>query len=397
MKTRFTLLYLFVLYILVFVTSCSDEESIAPEDSFSKVYTDDSFDNNFFAIDVVQTADSGYLVLGEYENANVEYRFSPYILKVDPEGEMQWDLKLDAPYQKPIKGMQVSDSAVTFFCMHSTDESTIQMSIDISSQSVTEVETISSLRFPLACTPLGNNQFLILGFDLNESSSVLYMKGSTSWRTEFLNIEDADDLLVPHFNRTGDQLPFFTGEFNGNYYFNGLSNYGFGMCFVDANGDELDGSISGFRYSTSVSSAVHLTGNIFAMSRYDENQNYLMPYISIDPSTDEVADRLGGLEMPQMKDKATTQVQEIEILSQPTVLYGTSTRDNRIMLTGYDASTGLLLGTKYIGFGNPYDLVSVKSTSDGGLIVLASTYITGRFPRIALFKLSEDQAKDIIY
>ena len=366
--------------------------------SFTRVYTDESFGNNFFAVDVVQTADSGYLVLGEYENENVEYRFSPYVLKVDALGAVEWDLKLDDPYQKPVKGLQVSDTAVTFFCMSNANQTTYRMSVNLDARSVTEIENIGSVTFPLASAPLSSGGFVLLGFDINDSKSVVYQRGEGgTWTAEFLNIEDADDIVVPHLNRTGPQLPFFTGTFDGGIYFNGLSNFGFGMRFLDNGGNDLGGSLSGFRYSTGLSAAVHISGNNFALARYDDNQNYLMPLQQVDVGADETTNRLGGLEIPQMKDKAVTEVQVVDILGQPTVLYGTSTRDNRIMLTGYDANTGLLLGTKYFGNGNPYDMVAARSTGDGGLILVSNTYVTGRFPRIALFKISESQASDIIY
>ncbi len=46
------------------------------------------------------------------------------------------------------------------------------------------------------------------------------------------------------------------------------------------------------------------------------------------------------------------------------------------------------LGSRYLGFSNPYEIAAMTTTSDGGLAVCGITYVAGRFPRICLFKIS---------
>jgi len=68
-------------------------------------------------------------------------------------------------------------------------------------------------------------------------------------------------------------------------------------------------------------------------------------------------------------------------------MYGSTTKSNQIILMLHDPSTGDLRGVKYLGFVNPYELSSITQTADGGLAVIGTTYVAGRFPRVCLFKI----------
>ena len=50
-----------------------------------------------------------------------------------------------------------------------------------------------------------------------------------------------------------------------------------------------------------------------------------------------------------------------------------------------------LIATKYISSTNPVNIANMWQTSDNGIIIVAQTYVAGRFPRISTFKLSEDE------
>jgi len=75
-------------------------------------------------------------------------------------------------------------------------------------------------------------------------------------------------------------------------------------------------------------------------------------------------------------------------------LYGSNTRSNQISLYGYDESTGEFLGSRYLGFSNPFEIAAITPTSDGGLAICGTTYVAGRFPRICLFKLANEEVME---
>ena len=78
------------------------------------------------------------------------------------------------------------------------------------------------------------------------------------------------------------------------------------------------------------------------------------------------------------------------------MIYGTETKNGQILLLAYDQANETLLGSRYLGFGQPYQMADFSTTKDGGLIVLGSTFITGRFARLALFKLSKTDLEMLV-
>jgi len=57
-------------------------------------------------------------------------------------------------------------------------------------------------------------------------------------------------------------------------------------------------------------------------------------------------------------------------------------------LYGYNKTSGEFLGSKYIGFSNPFEIAGMTTTADGGLAVCGTTYVAGAFREFVLFKFS---------
>ena len=77
------------------------------------------------------------------------------------------------------------------------------------------------------------------------------------------------------------------------------------------------------------------------------------------------------------------------------IAYASNTKSGQIGIYLYELSNGEFLGSRYLGFSNPYEVNSIIVTADGGIAIGATTYVTGRFPRITLFKLSENELNKI--
>jgi hypothetical protein len=56
---------------------------------------------------------------------------------------------------------------------------------------------------------------------------------------------------------------------------------------------------------------------------------------------------------------------------------------------------GSLLGIDYQGFANPYSVSDLTITEDNGLAIVGTTSIAGRFSRICLIKLSEEEMREL--
>jgi len=73
------------------------------------------------------------------------------------------------------------------------------------------------------------------------------------------------------------------------------------------------------------------------------------------------------------------------------LIYASNTRSKQIALFIYDQTNGEFLGSRYLGFSNPFEIANLITTSDGGIAVCGTTYVAGRFPRICLFKIGKDE------
>jgi hypothetical protein len=100
---------------------------------------------------------------------------------------------------------------------------------------------------------------------------------------------------------------------------------------------------------------------------------------------------LGGNALPELVANAPVKIIRVTIGTKKIALYGSNTRSNQIALFGYDESSGEFMGSRYLGFSNPFEIASMVSTTDGGLAICGTTYVAGRFPRICLFKLSKEE------
>ena len=74
-------------------------------------------------------------------------------------------------------------------------------------------------------------------------------------------------------------------------------------------------------------------------------------------------------------------------------LYASTTKSRRVVLFGFTSADGVLKGTHYLGSSSPFEISSFTFTDDGGVAVLAQSFIEGRFPRMAVFKLNKDQVE----
>ena len=163
------------------------------------------------------------------------------------------------------------------------------------------------------------------------------------------------------------------------------------LVFTDLSSDNPSGVAQGQQENGGLSSVTNLSGNSFAVSRFNFGDNYLLPRVTIDPSGTKSTINLGGNPYPELVTDAPIVVKQIQTETENMLLYASNTRGGQIILLSFSPDTGALLGTRYLGFGNPYEVSGFSSTDDNGLVVIGSTYVAGRFARICLFKLSNEE------
>ena len=100
--------------------------------------------------------------------------------------------------------------------------------------------------------------------------------------------------------------------------------------------------------------------------------------------------------MLELVPDARVYIERLTVDERNVLVFASTTKNGQIIIILYDEIDGAWLGTDYLGFSNPYEVKSIKETSDGGLAILSETSVAGRFPRASLFKLSPDELSKII-
>jgi len=210
MKKIFALLPFFILLI-----SCV-EDSINPEESFTKIYDNSRSDISYQPIDVVQT-DEGYLILAAQDNQESAF-FGVQIIEVDNSGNFVSESSLDESHVIPIGEFITIGSKHFFFTMN---PASLEIQMVKVGNTATDISNKTS-----------NNELLLLSYSLDDGQTVLSkidtmgnFIGGNGYTIGPGN-EVEDDILEHYIDPERSRLPFFCGEItNGNYYFNGFYNF----------------------------------------------------------------------------------------------------------------------------------------------------------------------------
>lgn len=387
-----------VVLVLAFWVSCDiQENTVEPEDVFTRVYNTDNYNDAFYPISIAQTADSGYLILGGIEMTDTQF-LSAYLIKVDSRGAFEWERMPSENYANPLSGLTLSGNSYQFFCMDKLNLGTYLVRVDDQGGSFSEVGYLGGLQYPLAASKIDGGGFVVQGYNREDMKTVLARlnaNGVAIWQEEYDTYEDVEENIVRHMIRTSRPLPFMTGSMGNSLFFNGFYNYSFSMGFVNATDGSLTGVINGPGVDDAISGAVHINGNEFAMARYSYLENEIVPSYNVSVNGIQVTGDLDGLKFDELTQQAKFSIKKVNASGKPVVIYGSETKSGQILLLAYSQADQTLLGSRYLGFGQPYQMADFATTIDGGLIVLASTHVTGRFPRMALFKLSETDLKTL--
>jgi hypothetical protein len=358
---------------------------IEPSSSFVKIYDDNRFEQEYYPLDIIQTADDGFLILSEKKDEQSLFT-SVYILKTDALGNVVNQTEMASPYVYPVDGWSKIGDAYYFVCM---DENNLQgalVAVD-GSGIVADPLPISGITFPLVAEQ-DDNTLVVLSFDSADGESVISVVDASGQVTQQASYNigagvDVDKPLIDHITRNGPLLPFSVGKIsNGLYYFNGFYNYTFSLVFSNLSGTPT-GVCQGQLSLGGISAVAPLGNDVFGVARFNFGDNYLNPTANISTSSITSSTDLGGNTFPEIASGARVKILQDK---QGKWVYGTNTISNQIILNGFDQATGNVLGTEYLGSGNPYTFASIIMTNDGGMAILAQTAIEGRFKRIALFK-----------
>ena len=379
----------------LFITfSCANESSPTIDKlNFTRIYDNNKFNTSYYPIDMRQTSDGGYLILGGRRLKDSNFT-GTYIMKVDEFGVFVSDQEVDSKYINPVGQLLEVSGKYYFFCMTSVGLQTQLVELDVNG-AITKNTSVSG-SYPMVAAQDAAT-FILLGYDNSTKESVVSLvstSGSISKSSEFgIGAGDAvEEPIINHFIRTGRQLPFQVGKSaSGQYYFNGFYNYTMSLVFTDLTSNNPLGVVQGQQDDGGVSQILSLEGSKFATARFNFGDNYFIPNSTISTTGISSSVDLGGNTVPELTPNSPVKIISTKINSKDMLLYASNTRSKQIAIFGYDKTSGEFKGSHYLGFSNPFEVASIIATTDGGLAICGTTYAAGRFPRICLFKLSQEQ------
>jgi hypothetical protein len=404
-----------ILLIPVIILSACLEESSEKLDkkAFTRIYDNSEFYSSFYAIDMKQTADGGYLILGgktsvvkeNGESQNVNSPLGIYLLKVDEFGNMVTELELEDTYTYPIgKLNQVGDSFY-FFCMDAGTNAFL-VNVDQLAEFADVLTLSTTLSLPLASSVDNDGGLLLLSYDNGTQESVMSkvsVTGTVSNESRFYTGAESpiDNLVIRHANREGTQFPFAVGQTSsGMYFFNGFIDYTFSLVFTDLGGNEdFDAVVNGQQENAGFSAVLPIAGQSFAASAYNFGFNFLIPNVSIvtagNPPPASITDvQANGYSFPELESNARVKIIRAVLGGKNVIIFASNTKSGQIGLYVYDEATGEFLSSKYLGYSNPFEIAAIVQTAQGDLVVSGTTYIAGRLPRFCLIKVPEQEIKD---
>jgi len=393
-------LYVFILLCLgaAGLTSCSEEENPQfDKDTFTKIYDNNKYNASNFAIDMQQTPDGGFLILGGRIVPEDSAATGIYLMKLDEFGNFVKELEVEATSVNPVASLTMFQTKYYFLCMDHGSQQAQIASVDANLEAVTITPVQGGLSYPAAASFVDNN-FVVVGYNqvdrLTTLSIVSPDGGMLSYKGFSIGAagDDIEKPIIEHYIRTGRKFPFAAGKApNGLYYFNGFYNYTFSLVFTDMNADDPNGVIQGIQDDGGISAITPIGGNKFASARFNFGDNYLMPNRDIATSGISSSINLGGYNLPELVANAKVRILRATVDEKRILIYGSDTKAKQIGLLYYDESTGTFINSRYLGFSNPFEIVSITQTADEGLAVCGMTQLAGRFARITVFKLSKEQ------
>lgn len=395
MKNQLYKLIYFALAISIL--GCS-EEPFELGDSFSRIYDHSNGDISFRPVDVAPLGE-GYIILTEKNLTDSDFAGAS-IYVVNETGAFLQEIDISANYVLPTGPLTVVNSVAYFFAMEPVTLNTVLLSITPGEDFiVTPIPLSTNIPFPLAANAISNDRILLLSYnsvDLLSTLSTIGLDGTVTQSAGY-SIGPGSDVEAAIVNHYTDperyRLPFFCGEYStGNFYFNGFYNYSLSMVFSNMS-DTPTGVVQGQGTNGSIGAALPVGGSTFSIIGYQFNDTFLNANATL--STTGISSSIDLFDSPLSEFKARTR-SSMEAWTNGTeagIFIGAETEARQVAIYGY-SSNGELQSIQRIGYINPYTLSSIQTDDDGSLLVVGTTFVSGRFERMFFQKFDEKTVAD---
>jgi hypothetical protein len=163
------LLIVFVFGVFLFTSCANESDPTADKAAFTRIYDNDRFDASFYPIDMKQTPDGGYLILGGRRIQDSNFT-GIYLMKIDAFGAYVSEMEVDETFVNPVGPLLENGGNYYFFGMTATGLQTQLFQLDAEATLSDPISVGGT--YPAAAAVDGSN-FLLLSYDnLNKLSVV---------------------------------------------------------------------------------------------------------------------------------------------------------------------------------------------------------------------------------
>jgi hypothetical protein len=377
-------------------------ESGALSISFKKIY-DNPLHITYSGLDVKETEDKGYIVLGEAGEA-------PYLLRINRYGEFMWNTlpEVVEDCQNAVPELLVLDKTTyVIFCIKQfeADWKPILLKFkesngELENEKPIEIQLSPSLTFikPLRASKLPGNKFLLMASD-EFGGRIFVIKaaadGEVDWvKTYFVSSDCFYDyppsderIYVCGLSDTKDKFFFQT--------YNNAS--GKGKCFQTVLGDINSPGVEQVFTSESPFVAMEWYSTNpgdwrfsgFSVSR-ESRETIKFINQAVDVNNISHLENEDGIPSADINITKKMFIHTIKFDDENILFWGFNSNTNEVVLNAFDMKSNFR-GWDYYGSTQVYELRGLLGTSDGGLVLLGDTTVISRMHRIFLIKLSREE------
>ncbi len=387
---------IYMFFFLLLITGCEiNQKEVLPEDGFTKIYNHPDEGLSFYPESVSELSDGGYLFISAVkdEASEIEYP-NTQVVRASATGEVVWTMTYDwlAPASKMIR----SGNSYGFVAMNQQFEA-YAILINPSDGSISEQHALE-MTMPLSAYSDSRGNLVVLGYDFVTRSSWIsrFNSSFTLERSNKLPVNtDLEYLVQRHLNKTGQDFPFYIGEYSNTggtgYYVNCFYNYTLRTVFMDLTSLGATGDIYSFQIEEGISSTLPKSGSIFGLTSYYEGNNYILPETEIDVTASQNIKDLPADPLYELTFKAAVVAGKLSGENGDYALFISQTNTNALVIYQYELESALLVNTIYRNFDQRVDVADMIQTGDNGIAILAHLHILGKYERPLLIKLDAGQ------
>lgn len=381
---------------LVFLfTSCEiNQKEILPEDGFTKIFNHPEEILSFYPESVIELSGGDYLFISAVkdETSEIEYPRT-YLVRTSSTGEVEWTMTYD--WLAPSSNLIQQGGSIGFVAMNQQLEAYVII-IDPASGTVTGQHDLE-MTLPLYAYTDKQGSLVVLGYDVvSRSSWISHYNSSFSLQKSNKLLADADweYLILRHLNKSGQDFPFYIGEYSNaegtGYYVNCFYGYTLRTVFLDGSSLGATGDIYSYQVEEGISSIIQKSGSLFGLTSYYEGNNYILPGVEINVLASQNVKDLPSNTLYELTFKAGVIAGGISDEDKEHALFLSQTNANAIVMYQYDLGSDSLINTHYRNFDERIEVSDFIQTSDDGIAILAGIYILGKYLRPVLIKIPSE-------